>query len=111
MGVTKTIDITPAQRKIILGLLERYLPNTTVWVYGSRVKWTSRPRSDLDMVVFSTGDRRLQIGNLIEAFEESDLPFRVDLFVWGEVPEQFKRNIEAEHAVLVERTEKVVAKE
>ena len=33
--------------------------------------------------------------------EDSDLPFRVDLFVWATVPEQFRKQIEADHVVLV----------
>ena len=100
MGVDRTIDITAGQRKTILVLLERHLPGTTAWVYGSRAKWTSRPQSDLDLVVFATPEQRRGVGNLREAFEESDLPFRVDLFVWDEVPETFRDQIEAEHAVL-----------
>ena len=47
------IDITAEQRKTVLALLARHLPNTTAWVYGSRVKWTARPESDLDLVVFA----------------------------------------------------------
>ena len=97
------IDITPAQRKLILDLLARHLPNTTAWAYGSRVTWKARPQSDLDMVVFAEPVQALAVANLKEALEESDLPFRVDLFVWHEVPEQFRKNIEAEHVVLVER--------
>ena len=100
MGVERTIDITAGQRKTILTLLERHLPGTEAWVYGSRAKWTSRPQSDLDLVVFATPEQRRGVGNLREAFEESDLPFRVDLFVWDEVPETFREQIEAEHAVL-----------
>jgi len=108
MGVTQTLDITTAQRKVILTLLKRFLPNTTVWVYGSRVKWTARPQSDLDMAVFTTPKQKPQFENLKEAFEESDLPFRVDLFVWDDVPEQFHKNIEAEHVVLQEKVEKAI---
>ena len=100
MGVDRTIDITAGQRKTILALLERHLPGTEAWVYGSRAKWTSRPQSDLDLVVFATSEQRRGVGNLRDSFEESDLPFRVDLFVWDEVPETFREQIEAEHAVL-----------
>ncbi len=106
MGVS--IDITPAQRKVILDLLRSYLPNTIVWVYGSRVKWTSRPQSDLDMAVFTTPEQKPQVSNLKEAFEESNLPFRMDLFVWDEVPEKFRKNIKAEHVVLQEDMGEVV---
>ena len=102
MGVERTIDITAGQRKTILTLLQRHLPGTEAWVYGSRAKWTSRPQSDLDLVVFATPEQRRGVGNLREAFEESDLPFRVDMFVWDEVPETFREQIELERVVLVE---------
>ena len=103
MGLDRPIDITTDQRKTLLALIKRHLPNTTAWVYGSRVKWTSRPQSDLDLVVFAKSDQERRVSDLREAFEESNLPFRVDLFVWDAVPEQFRKQIEAEHVVLVEK--------
>ena len=104
------IDITAEQRKTVLALLARHLPNTTAWVYGSRVKWTARLQSDLDLVVFATPEQAGRVSDLREAFEESNLPFRVDLFVWDDVPEQFRKTIEAEHVVLVEREEQKTAR-
>ncbi|MCY4313420.1 MAG: nucleotidyltransferase domain-containing protein [Gammaproteobacteria bacterium] len=74
------IDITPEQYETISSLLRRHLPGVEAWAYGSRAKWSSGPRSDLDMVVFSKPDQQRQVADLREAFEESDLPFRVDLF-------------------------------
>ena len=106
MGVDRPIDITAEQRKTVLALLQRHLPGTAAWVYGSRVKWTSRPQSDLDLVVFTTPEQQPQIGDLREAFEESNLPFRVDLFVWDDVPESFRKQIEAEHVVLAKATKR-----
>ena len=105
MGLNWPIDITAEQRKTVLALLARHLPNTMAWVYGSRVKWTARPESDLDLVVFAKPEQERRVSDLREAFEESNLAFRVDLFVWDEVPEQFRKHIEAEHVVLVERRE------
>ena len=102
MGVTRPLDITADQRKTLLALLKRHLPNTTAWAYGSRVKWTTRPQSDLDLVVFTTPDQDRRVSELREALEESNLPFRVDLFVWDAVPEQFRKQIKMDHVVLVE---------
>lgn len=101
MAVTGEIDLTPQQRKVILSLLNKYLPDVEVWAYGSRVTGTARPSSDLDLVVFSPPERTAEVFRLREAFDESDLPFRVELFVWDEVPEQFRKNIEMERRVLV----------
>ena len=106
MGMTPAIDITAEQRRTVLALLNRHLPDTAAWAYGSRVKWTSRPESDLDLVVFTRPEQSARVAELREAFEESDLPFRVDLFVWDEVLESFRKHIEAEHVVLVEREDR-----
>ncbi len=100
MEPDRAIDIGAEQRKTVLALLKKHLPNTAAWAYGSRAKWTARPQSDLDMVVFAEPEQNAQVSNLREAFEESNLPFRVDLFVWDAVPEKFRKQIEAEHAVL-----------
>lgn len=111
MGIEPAIDITAEQRKTVLSLLEKHLPNTTAWVYGSRAKWTARPQSDLDMVVFATPEQNRQVFDLREAFEESNLPFRVDLFVWDDVPERFRERIKAEYMVLVKKEELGIAGE
>ena len=100
MAVEQVLDITAAERRTVRALLQRHLPGATAWVYGSRAKWTSTPRSDLDVVVFSTPEQLRHVGDLREAFEESNLPFRIDLFVWDEVPESFKAHVEAHHVVI-----------
>ena len=100
MGVAPAIDLTADQRRTVLSLLRRHLPNTVVWAYGSRVKWTSGPASDLDLVAFATPAQSPRIAELREAFDESALPFSVDLFVWDDVPKDFRKRIDAEHVVL-----------
>jgi predicted nucleotidyltransferase len=102
MGVNQAIDITAKQREIILSLLQSYLPKTTVWAFGSRVKFTSRPDSDLDIVALIIPEQKSHLSALKEALDESDLPFRVDVLDWNSIPENFKKNIEKEYAVLRE---------
>ena len=111
MGLDRAIDITAEQRKTVLALLERHLPNTTAWVYGSRAQWAARSQSDLDMVVFATPEQNSRVSDLREAFEESGLLFRADLLVWDAVPEQFRKHIKRDHVVMVEREERDVAGE
>jgi len=93
MGVGAGIDIGLRDREILFSLLARHLPRTTVWVYGSRVAGGSMPWSDLDMVVFSGAEQKHRISALKEAFEESNLSFRVDLLEWDSLPDSFKANI------------------
>lgn len=40
MGVDRSIDITGEEHRTILALLERHLPDTETWAYGSRTKGT-----------------------------------------------------------------------
>ena len=102
MALNQAIDITPDQRDTLVSLLSRHLPNTEAWVYGSRGRGTSRMASDLDMVVFATPEQAREVSELRESFEESNLPFRVDLFIWDEVPESFREQIERKHVLSVD---------
>ncbi|MXX06325.1 MAG: hypothetical protein F4Z71_06140 [Gammaproteobacteria bacterium] len=99
VAMTQSIDLSVQEQETVRKLLARFLPNTETWVYGSRVRWTSRPESDLDMVVFTTPEQAGAVSKLREAFDESDLTFRVDLFVWDNVPQEFRREIVREHIV------------
>ena len=106
MGLNANLDLTAEQRGIIFGLLRTYLPNVTVWAYGSRVRWNARPYSDLDLVAFTSPGQESQLANLKDAFEESNLPFEVDLLAWDDLPESFHRRIKQEYAVLQEQVPK-----
>lgn len=97
------IDLTADQLRQVLELIKRHLPDTTVWAYGSRVKWTSRPESDLDLVAFSSPEQGGHVSELREAFDESDLSFRVDVLVWSDLPESFQREIDHTHFSLADR--------
>lgn len=97
-----SIDITTEQRKTLLALLRRFIPGVAVWAYGSRVKWTARPNSDLDLVAFTAPEQSNIVSELKEALAESDLPFLVDFHVWDEVPERFHAIIRKEYVVLQE---------
>jgi len=70
-------------------LLDEHLPSTGVWINGSGAKWISAPKSVLDLVVFTTPEQQQEINDLRKTFEESNLPFRVDLSIWEEMSENF----------------------
>lgn len=91
------LDITPGQMDMVRSLLQRHLPGVRAWAYGSRVKGTARPESDLDLVVFAEPEQQARVSAAREAFEESNVPFRVDLFVWDDIPGTFREAIMANH--------------
>ncbi len=100
MGIALHIQLSEKHLSIIRGLLHTYIPNTLVWAFGSRVKFTAKPSSDLDLVAFIGKEQQIRFSELKEALDESNVPFRVDLHSWDDLPDNFKRTIETEYAVL-----------
>ena len=101
--MTVAIDITKEQYKELFALLRRFIPGVAVWAYGSRVKWTARPNSDLDLVAFTTPEQQPLVSELKDELAESSaIPFLVDLHVWDEIPERFREIIRKEYVVLQE---------
>jgi predicted nucleotidyltransferase len=100
--MTGAIDITAGQEETLLALLRQFIPGVAVWAYGSRVKGTARPNSDLDLVAFTTPTQRSVLSELKDALAESNIPFLVDLHVWDEVPERFREIIRERFVVLQE---------
>ncbi len=98
--MTDRINLGAAHERTVRHLIQSLLPDTEVWAYGSRVKGTAQSWSDLDLVVFTGSDQRRQVGELREAFEESNLLFRVDVLVWEELPESFRDEIRRRHVVV-----------
>lgn len=95
------LQLTPDQYKQVSALLRQYLPDDVeVWAYGSRTKGTAQPWSDLDLVVMGDNRLRIALEELREAFEESDLPFRVDLFLWDDLPENVQKIIQQHHRAI-----------
>jgi len=94
------LALSESHFSIVIDLIEKHLPKTQVWAYGSRVSGKSRPSSDLDLVVFIPKELKNKFFDLVEAFDDSDLPFRVDLFIWEQIPENFKTEILSNHLVL-----------
>lgn len=98
--MSQQIDISSEHRQQLQELLDQYLPGVQVWAYGSRVTLTANPGSDLDLVAFSSPGQASRVSDLREALDESSLPFAVDLHVWDDVPERFRRIILEQFVVL-----------
>ena len=78
------------------------VPNVEVWAFGSRAKYVAKPYSDLDLALITRQPMTLeQLANISEAFENSDLPIRVDVVDWAATSEAFRKII-AQDRVLVQ---------
>ena len=65
-----------------------------VWIFGSRAQGTHRPYSDLDLwIECDPQPSDLQKQSLADAFEESDIPFKVDLVFGPELLEAYREQV------------------
>lgn len=101
MNPMPNIEITPEEWQIVHDILQRHMPEYTVWAYGSRARRTAKPYSDLDLMVVSDTPLPLAISAaLAESFSESDLPWKVDISDWASAGEDFRRNIARDKVVI-----------
>lgn len=95
------IDLAPHHLGTIRRILAEHVPECEVRAFGSRVNWAAKGYSDLDLAVVGSGklsDDTLR--HLKEAFEESDLPFRVDVLDWYATSPSFQKVIEKQYEVV-----------
>ena len=99
-----TIDIAPDYRRIVTDILRGHLPrDLRAWAFGSRATGRARRYSDLDLAI--DAGRRLTIDEtaaLRDAFDECDLPYRVDIVDWHAIDDRFRRLIAADRVPLIE---------
>jgi predicted nucleotidyltransferase len=99
------VDAPPAALRTVLAVLERHVPDREVRVIGSRVTGAAKPFSDLDLVIM--GDTALALRTLAklrDAFDDSNVPFVVDLVEWAGASDTFRRIISEHSRLLREAT-------
>ena len=95
------IDMKPEQLLEVREILDQHVPDCEVRAFGSRVTGRTKPWSDLDLAIVGPEPMGLRRrGRLIEAFQESTLPFRVDVLDWHEASPAFQAIIAENYAVI-----------
>ena len=97
----RPVDIAPGDLETVRLILRKHVPDFEVRAFGSRVSWTARDTSDLDLAIIS--DKPLDITALAEIkedFRQSNLPFRVDVVDWSTVSDGFREIIESNSEIL-----------
>ena len=94
--MTFPIDIRPSDLTIVQEILRKsFSPDAKVWVFGSRANGKTKSTSDLDLAIDAgrklTKDEEI---SLIEAFDESDLPYKVDFVDMHYISDNFKETID-----------------
>lgn len=87
---------------IVCDILRSYLPSgINVWVFGSRADWTTKDSSDLDLALEGDSEIDYKIIYKIEfAFEDSDLPYNVDIIDLKTVNSNFKKIVDKQKVPL-----------
>ena len=99
-----TLELKPACLRTLLTILAAHVPDAEVWAYGSRVHGGAHEGSDLDLVLRNPEslDRpQKNLHRLRDSLSESDLPILVEVLDWARIPEEFRREIERRHVVLM----------
>lgn len=84
--------------KIIQGILKQY--PYQFYGFGSRIKGTQKPLSDLDLVYIDPIPSHV-ISALEEDFSESDLPYFVDIVDWNSCSPEFQKLIKKEMVPII----------
>lgn len=99
------IDLSPPHLETVKSILAAHVPEHEVRAFGSRATWTARAYSDLDLAVIGEAPvDRATIAELKEAFEDSDLPIRVDVLDWCRVSEGFRKSVEGDMVTITRGT-------
>ena len=87
----------------LLEIADEYLPDISIWAYGSRVTGNAHESSDLDIVLRSTDLKPIPIeafSDFIDAIKESNIPILIYVFDWARLPESFHEGILEAYVVL-----------
>ena len=95
------IDLSPDHLETVRRILAEQAPGCEVRAFGSRVTRSAKEYSDLDLAVVGAASLDWgTLGRLKEAFEESDLPMRVDVLDWHGISQSFREVIGRDYEVV-----------
>ena len=101
--MSERLDLPRRYREQVEALLRKHVPDCQVWAYGSRVNGRNHEASDLDLALRSPTLEPIPdaaLLDLIEAFEQSNIPILVQAHDWARLPESFHREIERDYVIL-----------
>ena len=77
----------------------------TALVYGSRAKGNYKPGSDIDLTLTGTALTQDMLSHLVGQFEESNLPYQVDLSILKDIDNpSLREHIERVGKLIYDRT-------
>jgi len=93
----KIVDLNEVDLLIVKTILNKYIPNVTIKVFGSRAKNTAKKFSDLDIAIMGNSPiSRETMTFLHDDFRDSDLPIKVDVVDYSLLDSLFKKIIDTD---------------
>lgn len=100
------INLEKKYLTMVQSILKKWIPNQTVWLFGSRVTDKIKPYSDIDLVIISDEPTSFAtLSQIANAFSESDLPYKVDVVDWAMLDDEFKKIIKSNYEIVQGTTE------
>lgn len=97
------IDLPPKHLLLVKKILAQHTPSCEVRAFGSRVSGNAKPYSDLDLAFLCANALpQAQLFALQIAFEDSELPIKVDVLDWHSIPAEFQALISKNYVVIQE---------
>ncbi|MDR3223754.1 MAG: nucleotidyltransferase domain-containing protein [Methanobrevibacter sp.] len=88
------IQVLNEEMEIILKIIKKHAQECEVLVFGSRLKGDNRKFSDLDLAFICKEGLELKKRIKLDIeFEESDLPYRVDVVDYNRASKEFQKII------------------
>ena len=81
-------------KKDIINIIHKYLPNSKIYLFGSRAKQTYTSGADADIAI--NANKKIAIGTLFKIqgeIEETNLPIFIDLIDTNSVSKDFLNEI------------------
>jgi type I restriction enzyme S subunit len=97
------VFIKPEYLEQLCSVIKSLYPKAVVLAYGSRVNGdekTAHSGSDFDLAVKDFGQNDGKIWELKEAFQQSNLPFLVDIFDLNSLPDSFQAEIKKNNIII-----------
>ncbi len=102
------LNVKPEEWKKTNQIIKTYAPLYEVWAFGSRVTGKAKQFSDLDLAIITQQPLSLsEYAILKEAFDESDLPFKVDIVDWAATSVTFREIIKANKVIVQSAQDKI----
>ena len=97
------IDLSPEHLNIIKNILADHLDKDNhVWLFGSRAMGTAKKFSDIDLLIDIEKPIPLTLlTKLTTSFDESTLPYKVDIADLHAINDTFKEKIQSQLILLI----------